>query len=134
MQPLSRLRGVAVVGALAGTWALASPTATAAPAAATRYISNETSIGIGVSAYVVGYPGHLYDAILPGHQRTDGALGWSTAASWYLGPGYCGETWSYRDGAWRFSRADKGPIVIPVGDVPGESVDRWSARYLAPCS
>ncbi|MFH8829175.1 hypothetical protein [Streptomyces lincolnensis] len=142
MQLLSSLRGVAVVGALAGTLALASPTGAversgnvreAAPAAVTRYISNENSIGIGVSRYVVGSPSRPYDAILPGHQRTDTALGWETAASWYLGPGYCGETWKYQDGAWRFSRGDRGPIVIPVGDIPGQSVDRWAARYIAPC-
>ena len=110
-----------------------SAPANAAPVSVTRYISNETAIPIGVSRYVTGGGTRPYDAILGAHQRTDGALGWETAKSWYLGPGYCGVTEKYSRGKWSFARSDRGPIVIAVGDLLGESVDRWAVTDIHQC-
>ena len=63
-------------------------TTTGARAAPLSYISNQTSIGIGVAYAWRGQ--WVYDAILQPGRRTDRSpLYWHQAESFYIGAGYC---------------------------------------------
>lgn len=101
------------------------------PLALTSYISNENATGIGVSKDNVA---GNYQAILPGHRRTDGTpLYWSRALSFYIGVGYCADAY-YWAGAWRFGAAFRGPLeVFTDQTIPGETVARWAVRYIRRC-
>ncbi|MFJ7046804.1 hypothetical protein ACIQVC_25895 [Streptomyces sp. NPDC101112] len=104
-----------------------------APLAVTSYISNENNIGIGVSKNNTPEP---YQAILPGHRRTDGSpLYWDHAHSFYIGPGYCAQAWYWQNNAWRLDPRNtlRGPVEAQIVPISGESVARWAVRYVRAC-
>ncbi|MER5265026.1 hypothetical protein ABTZ99_23405 [Actinosynnema sp. NPDC002837] len=106
---------------------------TVAPLQLISYISNETSISIGVSKDNVA---GSYQALLPAHRRTDGSpLYWSRALSFYVGAGgYCADAWFYDAGAWHPYVTVKGPLEYFVPQtVIGESVARWAVRNHRRC-
>ncbi|MFF3713970.1 hypothetical protein [Streptomyces phaeochromogenes] len=107
--------------------------AAVSPQALTSYISNENDIGIGVSQ---NNTPPLYEAILPGHRRTDGSpLGWDHAYSFYIGPGYCADAWYWQNNGWRFDPRNtvKGSKEAQIVAIPGEAVARWAVRNVRVC-
>ncbi|MDG5808954.1 hypothetical protein P9869_41330 [Streptomyces ossamyceticus] len=121
-----------VLVAGAGDTASASGAAVS-PQAVTSYISNENDIGIGVSR---NNTSPLYEAILPGHRRTDGSpLRWDHAYSFYIGPGYCADAWYWQNNGWRFDPRNtvKGSKEAQIVAIPGETVARWAVRNVRAC-
>jgi hypothetical protein len=102
-----------------------------APLQLRSYISNENASGLGVSR---DYVDSLYQAILPGHRRTDGDPHyWTRAVSFYVGPGYCADAWAF-EGLWLFTRTWRGPVkVFTPQTIAGESVARWAIRNIRKC-
>ncbi|OXM60824.1 hypothetical protein CF165_40800 [Amycolatopsis vastitatis] len=102
------------------------------PLALTSYISNENTIGIGVSRDNVAGG---YQAILPAHRRTDGSpLYWSRAVSFYIGAGGCADAKYFASGAWRPAGSFRGPVeVLTDQTIPGESVARWAVSNHRAC-
>ncbi|GAA3802218.1 hypothetical protein GCM10023083_41620 [Streptomyces phyllanthi] len=123
---------VLVAGA-GGTASASGAGAAVSPQAVTSYISNENDIGIGVSQ---NNTPPLYEAILPGHRRTDGSpLGWNHAYSFYIGPGYCADAWYWQNNGWRFDPRNtvKGSKEAQIVAIPGEAVARWAVRNVRAC-
>jgi hypothetical protein len=98
------------------------------------YISNENNIGIGVSNDYDGFED--YDAILPARQRTDGYFGWEIAEAYYVGLGYCADSY-YLNANWKwvFYATTHGPATIALPQfIVGQDVARWAVRDVRPRS
>jgi hypothetical protein len=98
------------------------------------YISNENNIGIGVSNDYDGFEN--YDAVLPARQRTDGYFGWEIAEAYYVGPGYCADSY-YLNASWKwdFYATTHGPATIALPQfIAGQDVARWAVRDVRPAS
>lgn len=98
------------------------------------YISNENLIGIGVSNDYDGFEN--YDAVLPSRQRTDGYFGWEIAEAYYVGPGYCADSY-YLNAEWKwdFYATTHGPATIALPQfIRGQDVARWAVRDVRPNS
>ncbi|MFE0254672.1 hypothetical protein [Streptomyces sp. NPDC059010] len=108
---------------------------TASPDAAlalVSYVSNETGIGIGVLNVING--SESYDAILPGHRRTDTYFGWDRAQGFYVGAGSCVDGYFWNGSRWVFHSTARGPVRVRTDQsIPGQSVARWAVRSHRAC-
>ncbi|MFC4464634.1 hypothetical protein ACFPH6_08705 [Streptomyces xiangluensis] len=105
------------------------------PQALVSYISNENSIGIGVTRIDRG---QNYDAILQPHRRTDQSpLNWDRAQAFYIGAGYCADAWFFQGSGWHPSPTAqdvRGPAVVRTQQsIPGQAVARWAVRDVKGC-
>jgi len=99
------------------------------------YITNENNnIGIGVSNDYDGFEN--YDAILPPRQRTDSYFGWEIAEAYYVGPGYCADSYYLNaNWKWTFYATTHGPATIALPQfITGQDVARWAVRDIRPTS
>lgn len=126
MRPLRSLTALAsaVIAALPFT---ATP-ASAAPQPLS-YIHNSyaSEVGIGV-VYETSDGGPVYDAILPVNRRTDRHLQWAQAEGYYIGDGYCANSF-YRKGGveHQYDLHATGQLQTPrnLATTDTDGVARW---------
>ncbi|MGW2291259.1 hypothetical protein [Streptomyces phaeochromogenes] len=106
---------------------------TATPASADplplSYIHNSyaSEVGIGV-VYETSDGGAIYDAILPVDRRTDRHLKWAQAEGYYIGPGYCANSYFWKDGKeHQFDLHATGQLYTPrnLTTMDKDGVARW---------
>ncbi|MEV0162507.1 hypothetical protein [Nonomuraea fuscirosea] len=123
------LMALPVVAALsAAIPAGAAPSSGATALRLESYVSNQSSIGLGVINKLDGsYTHGNYDAILPAGRRTDTYLGWNKADGFYSGAGYCSDV-SYWNGSRWVLKGTWLPGLHRLTDDIGQDIKRWEIR------
>jgi hypothetical protein len=140
MKHLTKLAVLAlpVVAAISlGAPAAATPSAdspsradSSGTAAVISYISNQTTIGIGVMHVRDGrYDMGAYDAILPSGQRTDTYFGWVSGEGVYVGSGGCVKLRYWTGSGWAPGGTYYGPAQIWPDQHLEDPIARWEVRH-----
>jgi hypothetical protein len=112
--------------------------ASAAPAATTRYISNRGAVGLGVIRTWKGegnkYAAGMYDTVLTVGHRTDLNLMWPSVDGFYIGTWYCAHLRYVENGRWKnYGDLPFGQWQVPRYPVATD-VQRWEVNsyYCGP--
>lgn len=126
MKPLRSLTALALAVAAALPFT-ATPASAAPPPWSYIHNSSFSSVGIGV-VYETSDGGAIYDAILPVNRRTDRHLGWAQAEGYYIGPGYCADSYYQIGGVeHRYDVRVWGQLETPriAATTDTDGVARW---------
>lgn len=126
MRPLRSMTALALA-VMAAIPFTTTPASAAPPPWSYIHNSYASEVGIGV-VYETSDGGPIYDAILPVDRRTDRHLGWAQAEGYYIGPGYCANSYFQKGGVEHpYDLHASGQLYTPrnLTTTDTDGVARW---------